>query len=72
MFPVAECYHNVCDLSCTLDNRATGIPMPAVTFDGAVVEQTIHPRHLGIHFDRMLTHRHVETAAKSARKVCQP
>ena len=29
-------------LWCTLDNRAAGKAMPAVTFDGAVVEQTSH------------------------------
>ena len=42
-------------LWCTLDNRATGKTMPAVTFDGAVVERTNHLRYLGVHFDRMLT-----------------
>ena len=42
---------------CTLDNRAAGKLMPAVIFDGAVVEQTSHLRYLGIHFDRILTYR---------------
>ena len=51
-------------LWCTLDNRAAGKPVPEVTFDGAVVEQTRHLRYLGIHFDRMMTYRkHVETTA---------
>ena len=36
-------------LWCTLDNRAAGKPVPAVTFDGAVVERTSHLRYLGIH-----------------------
>ena len=36
--------------------------MPAVTFNGPVVERTSHLKYLGIHFDRMLTYRkHVET-----------
>ena len=41
---------------CTLDNRAAGKPMPAVTFDGAVVERTSHLRYLWIHLDTMLTY----------------
>ena len=52
-------------------NRAAGKPMamPAVTFDGAVVERTSHLRYLGIHFDRMLTYRkHVETTALKCKK----
>ena len=52
-----------------LDNRAASKPMPAVTSDGAVVEQTSHLRYLGIHFDRMLTYRkHVETTALKCKK----
>ena len=43
--------------------------MPAVTSDGAVVEQTSHLRYLGIHFARMLTYRkHVETTAVTCKK----
>ena len=42
-------------LRCTLDNRAAGKAMPAVTFDGVVVEWTSPLRYCGIHFDRMLT-----------------
>jgi hypothetical protein len=39
----------------TLDNKAAGKAMPAVTFDGAVVERTNHLKYPGVHFDRMLT-----------------
>ena len=36
--------------------------MPAVTVDGAVVEEAGHVIYLGIHVDKMLTYRkHVET-----------
>ena len=43
--------------------------MPAVTFDGTLVERTRHLRHLGIHFDRLLTYRkHVETTAPKRKK----
>ena len=34
-------------LWCTLDNRAAGKPIPAVTFDGAVVEWRSHLRYMG-------------------------
>ena len=44
-------------LWCTCDNTAASKPMPAVTSDGAVVEQTSHLRYHGIHFARMLTYR---------------
>jgi len=51
-------------LRCTLDNRATDKPLPAVTFATAVVERTCHLRYPGIHFDRMLTYiKHVEITA---------
>ena len=53
----------------TLDNKAAGKPMPAVTFDGAVVERTSHLRYLGIYFDRMPTYRkHMETTALKCKK----
>ena len=43
--------------------------MPAVTFDGAVVERKSHLRYLGIHSDTMLTYRkHVETTALKCKK----
>ena len=54
---------------CTLDNRAAGKPVPAVTFDGAVVERTSLLRYLGIHFDRILTcNKHVETTTPKFKK----
>ena len=53
---------------CTLD-KAAGKAMPAVTFDGAVVERTNLLRYFGVHFDRMLTYRqHVETIALKCKK----
>ena len=56
-------------LWCTLDNKAAGKAMPAVTFDGTVVERTNHLRYLGVHFDRMLTYmQHVETTALKCEK----
>ena len=52
-----------------LHHRAADKPVPTVTFDGAVFEGTGHPRYLGIHFDRMMTHRkHVETTALKCKK----
>ena len=42
--------------------------MSAVTFDGAGVKRTNHLRYLGIHVDRILTYRHVETAALKCKK----
>ena len=43
--------------------------MPVVTFDGAVLKRTSHPRYIGIHSDRMLTYRkHVETTAQKCKK----
>ena len=56
-------------LWCIFDNRAAGKPVPAVTFDGTLVERTRHLRHLGIHFDAMLTYRkYVETTALKCKK----
>ena len=52
-----------------LHHRAADKPVPAVIFDGDVFEGTGHPRYLGIHFDRMMTHRkHVETTALKCKK----
>ena len=43
--------------------------MPVVTFDGAVLKRTSHPKYIGIHFDRMLIYRkHVETTAWKCKK----
>ena len=41
-------------LWCTLDNKAVGQTIPAVSFDGEVIEGTNSPRHLRIHIDRLL------------------
>ena len=47
--------------------------MPAVTFDGAVVERTNPSRYLEIHFDRMLTYKkpqtHTHTHTHTHKKV---
>ena len=52
-----------------LHHRAADKPVPAVIFDGDVFEGTGHPRYLGIHLDRMMTHRkHVETTALKCKK----
>ena len=40
---------------CTLNNKAVGQAVPAVSFNGEVIEHTNSLRYLGIHFDRMLT-----------------
>ena len=42
-------------LWCTLNNKAAGQAMPAVSFNGEAIERTNSLRYLGIHFDRMLT-----------------
>ena len=42
--------------------------MPAVTFDGAIVQRTNHLRYLRVHFDRLLTYRHMETTALTFKK----
>ena len=44
-------------LWCTLNNKAVGQAMPAVSFNGVVIERTNSLRYLGIHFDRMLTYK---------------
>ncbi len=53
---------------CTVHYRAAGRSVSAVTFDGAGVKRTNHLRYLGIHVDRILTYRHVETAALKCKK----
>ena len=56
-------------LWCTLDNGAAGRAMPAVTVDGAVVEQTNYLIYLRVHFNRLLTYRqHMETTALKCKK----
>ena len=44
-------------LWCTLNNKAVGQAMPAVSFNGEAIERTNSLRCLGIHFDRMLTYK---------------
>ena len=41
-------------LWCTLNNKAVGQAMPAVSFNGEAIKRTNSLRYLGIHFDRML------------------
>ena len=43
-------------LWCTLNNKA-GQAMPAISFNGEVIELMNSLRYLGIHFDRMLTYK---------------
>ena len=43
-------------LWCTLNNKTVGQAMPAISFNGEVIERTYSHRYLGIHFDRMLTY----------------
>ena len=42
-------------LWCTLNNKAVGQSMQAVSFNGEVIERKKILRYFGIHFDRMLT-----------------
>ena len=42
---------------CTLNNKALGQAMPAVSFNGEVIERTNSLRYLGILFDRLLTYK---------------
>ena len=51
----------------TVNNKAVGQAMPAVFFNGEVIEHTNSLRHLGIHFDRMLTY---STHVKSTKPWC--
>ena len=58
-------------LWCTLNNKAVGKAMPAVSFNGKVIERTNSLRYLGIHFDRMLTYKtQVESTKLSSIKDC--
>ena len=54
-------------LWCTLQNKAVGQEMPAVSFNGEAIECTASLRYLGIHFDRMLTYK---TQVKSTKLGC--
>ena len=55
-------------LWCTLDNKAAGQAMPAVSFNGEAIERTNSLRYLGIHFDRMLTYK---TQIESTKLRCK-
>ena len=55
-------------LWCTLNNKAVGQAMPAVSFNGEAIERTNSLRYLGIHFDRMLTYK---MQVKSTKLRCK-
>ena len=55
-------------LWCTLNNKAVGQAMPAVSFNGEAIERTNSLRYLGIHFDRMLTYK---TQVESTKLRCK-
>ena len=55
-------------LWCTINNKAQGQAMPAVSLNGEVTESTNSLRYLGIHFDRMLTH---TTQSKPTKLRCK-
>ena len=55
-------------LWCTLNSTAVGQAMPAVSFNGEVIEHTSSLRYLGIHFNRMLMYK---TQVKSTKLRCQ-
>ena len=55
-------------LWCTLNNKAVGRAIPAVSFNGEVIERTKSLRYLGIHFDKMLTYK---TQVESTKLRCK-
>ena len=55
-------------LSCTLNNKAAGQAMPAISFNGEVIEHTNSLRYLEILFDNMLTY---ETLVESTKLRCK-
>ena len=55
-------------LWCTLNNKPVGQAMPAVFFNGEVIERTNSLKYLRIHFDRMLTYK---TQFESTRLRCK-
>ena len=56
-------------LWCTLNNKAIGQAMPAVSFNGEVMKRTNSLRCLGVHFDGMLTYKtRVESTKLSCKK----
>ena len=53
----------------TLNNKALGQAMAAVSFNGEVIESANSLRHFGIHFDRVLTYkRQVESTKLRCKK----
>ena len=55
-------------LRITLNNKAVGQAMPAVSFKGEVIEHTNSLRYFGIHLDRMLTSK---TQVESIKLGCK-
>ena len=55
-------------LWCTLNNKAVRQAMPAVSFNGEVIERTNSVRYFGIHFDTMLTYK---TQVESTKLRCK-
>ena len=55
-------------LWCTLNNKAVGQAMPAVSFNGQAIERMNSLRYLGIHFDKMLTYK---TQVESTKLRCK-
>ena len=55
-------------LGCTLNNKAVGQAMQAVSFNGEVIERTSSLRYLWIHFDRTLTYK---TQVESTKLRCK-
>ena len=55
-------------LWCTLNSKAVGQAMPAVSFNGEAIERTNSLRYLWIHFDRMLTYK---TQVESTKLRCK-
>ena len=56
------------DLWCTLNNKAVGQAMPAVSFNGEAKERTNSLRYFRIHFDRILTYK---TQVESTKLRCK-
>ena len=58
-------------LWCTLNNKAVGQAMSAVSFNAEIIVRRISLRYLGIHFDRMLAYKmQVEKKPSGTRKDC--
>ena len=58
-------------LWCTLNNKAVGQAMPAVSFNGKAIERTNSLRYPGIHYDRMLSYKtQIESTKLRCKKDC--